>query len=86
MNWPIFVLAVVGILLQAYAAFLFAKTWLLSDQIITALSATKYGSNPALLNLFLSSRRTTYQGLTFLTIGIILSLAALFLQAISKAY
>jgi len=81
MKLTVFVLAAIGTLLQVYSAYLFAKTWLMPDSKIQALSATKYGSNPNLFELFKAARKSTYQGLFFLATGMIITLMAMFLQS-----
>jgi len=74
MRFTMLIFTITGIMFQAYSAYIFASTWLLSDEKINKIGGTYWGHNPPLINFLQSSRRTTYEGLFFLILGLILIL------------
>lgn len=66
------ILSILGVLCNLLAAFIFASTWLLTDNKMRELSRTKYGGNQSLLDLLRSNKKSTYLGLTLLAFGSVL--------------
>lgn len=65
---------VIGMISQAYSAYIFASTWLLSDYKITKIGGTYFDQNAYFISFMQTTRQETYKGLFFLIIGLILIL------------